>query len=125
MLVKQYVVFFFGCVIFTLSSRRTAKKRRAGRRPARIKNYILLKRLPLKGVVIRLAIRLKSLDEDAVPRIELACEVFKFLHLVDVDVVELDDDKSFRDACLFEATAQDFSKRGCHCVCLTCACRWR
>ncbi len=108
MLVKQYVVFFFGCVIFTLSSRRTAKKRRAGRRPARIKNYILLKRLPLKGVVIRLAIRLKSLDEDAVPRIELACEVFKFLHLVDVDVVELDDDKSFRDPGLFEATAQDF-----------------
>lgn len=86
-----------------------AKKIRAGRRPARINNYISLEGLPLKGIVIRFAIRLKSLDEDAVPRIELACEVFKFLHLVDVDVVELDDDETFRDACLFEATAQDFS----------------
>lgn len=85
-----------------------AKTIRAGRRPARIKKFISLEGLPLKGIVIRFAIRLKTLNKDAVPRIELACEIFKFLDLVDVDVVELDDDETFRDACLFEAAAQDF-----------------
>lgn len=64
--------------------------------------------LPLKSVVIRLAVGFKSLDKYTVPWAELSHKPFKTFDALYVYVVEFDDDKVFGNACIFESATQYF-----------------
>ena len=64
--------------------------------------------LPLKSVVIRLAVGFKSLDKYTVPWAELSDKPFKTFDVLYINVVEFDDDKVFGNACIFESATQHF-----------------
>ena len=64
--------------------------------------------LPLKSVVIRLAVGFKSLDKYTVPWGELSHKPFKTFDVLYINVVEFDDDKVFGNACIFESATQYF-----------------